>query len=464
MENSNLSAVSSLNDKREETQALIELDGASRVLSIPSFAWDLTVQQVLRVAGLTANEYLLNENVAPTAGSPAHVLGHQTLRSLVEGSQKDNGLQQDWVDFRAKMTALVYRQKYSITENDYQEINALFEDASEILGRSPIDSAEFHGAKQKALAERVEQLVADKSRMQSDFERTTQNLKQDLLKKTSEVEQVRSDAQRVSAEAAQSIQDMHRETARLQETSEANANARIEEARKTAVLETQRKLTELRDSLQGQISAAEGQRLVAEGELADLRARINAGEYVAKSELEALTEKLSAIRMSEVGMRNDLLAVNQQLTDERLISAGLREELARASQARVQEREHIESLEGRLATIINDRTQSAEFAVMHERLTLSKDENAALSAELVSQKGASQKLERKFHDVLGAYKELRKSGRQYCDSLKGQIGTLETKHAAIYRELTHVKIALAVTLTCGTGASIALVLKHMGVI
>jgi len=462
MDNSNSSAVTSLNDKREHTQALIELDGVSRLLGINSLAWDLSVQQVLRVAGLTANEYLLKESIAPSAGSPAEVLGHRTLRALVEGSKKDNGLEQDWTEFQSKLTALIYRQKYNVTENDYQEINDLFDDATQILGRAPVDSAEFHGAKQRALAERVEELLEDKNRLQADFERRNGALQQDLTRKTAEADQARGEVQRVSTDTARTIQEMRRETARLQEETESRADARVEEARKVASLETQRKLSELRDSLQTSITQAEGQRQVAEGELADLRTRINNGEYVTKAAVEEVNEKLSQLRMSELSMRNDLLAVNEQLTTERLTSASLREEVIKLNDARAQDRNQIETLESRLSNIIEDRTQTTEFAIMHERLTLSRADNGLLNSQLIAEQGRSKKLEGGLNDIRGAYKQLRISGRQYCDSLKSQIGTLQTEKDAIARDLSQVKMILAVTMTCGTGTAVAFCLKHLG--
>lgn len=462
MDNSNSSAVTSLNDKREQTFALAELDGASRLLAINSLSWDLSTEQVLRIAGLTANEHLLKDSVVPGTGSPAEVLGHKTLRSLVEGSKKDNGLEQDWSVFQAKMTALVYRQKYNVTENDYQEINALFDDATQILGRAPFDSAEFHGAKQRALAERVEELLGDKQRQQAEFDRKTSALQQDLVRKTSEAEQSRGEVQRISADAARSIQEMRRETARLQEETEVRADTRVEEARKVASIETQRKLTELRDSLQASITHAESQRQVAEGELGDLRSRIASGEYVSKAAMEEVNDKLSQLRMSEVGMRNDLLAVNEQLTTERLVSASLREEVSKLHEARSQDRDQIETLEARLSNIIEDRTQTTEFAIMHERLTNNRDMIADLNAQLATEQARTKKLEGGLNDVRGAYKQLRISGRQYCDSLKSQIGTLQTEKNAVSRDLSQIKVVLAVTLTCGTGTAIALCLKHLG--
>lgn len=462
MDNGNSSAVASLNDKREQAIALVELDGASRMLGINSLSWDLGTQQVLRVAGLTANEHLLKDNVAPGAGSPAELLGHRTLRALVEGSKKDNGLELDWTEFQAKMTALVYRQKYNLTENDYQEINALFDDATQILGRAPSDSAEFHGAKQRALAERVDQLVGENHRQQAEYDRKTSSLQQELTRKTGEAEQARGEAQRVSADAVRSIQEMRRDSARLQEETEVRADARVEEARKEASIETQRKLTELRDSLQASITQAEAQRQAAEGELKELQRRIAAGEYVTKATLEEINNKLGQLRLSEVNMRNDLLAVNEQLTAEKLVSAGLREEVTRLQDARIQDREQITTLETRLSTIIEDRTQTTEFAIMHERLTNNRDTIAELTTQLDTERSRSHKLEGKLNSVRGSYKQLHTSGRQYCDSLKTQITELQVEKNAVTRDLSQIKVVLAVTLTCGTLAAIAFGLKHLG--
>ena len=462
MDNSNSAAISSLNDKREHTQALIELDGASRLLGINSLAWDLPLKHVLSMAGLAANEYLLKESVATGAGSAAEILGHKTLRSLVESSKKDHGLEQDWADFQAKMTALVYQQKFNVTESDYQEINALFDDATQILGRAPLDSAEFHGAKQRALTERVDELLADKQRLVAEHDRKTSTLQQDLTRKAGEAEQARGEVQRISADAARSIQEMRRDTARLQEETEVRADARVEEARKIASQETQRKLTELRDSLQASISEAESQRRAAESELGDLRSRIASGEYVSKAVLEEVNDKLGQLRMSEVGMRNDLLAVNEQLTSERMISANLREEVSKLNEARSQDRDQIETLEARLSNIIEDRTQTTEFAILHERLTNNRDEISGLKGQISTEQARTKKLEGGLNDVRGAYKQLRISGRQYCDSLKSQISTLQTEKDAVSRDLSQIKVVLAVTLTCGTGTAIAFCLKHLG--
>lgn len=461
MENSTSSAVASLTEKREMTNALLELDGASRVLAIPSFAWDVVVQQVLRVANLSVNELLLSENVAPQPGSSADVLGHRSLRALVEGSKRDNGLEQDWLDFRAKMTALVYRTKFNISESDFKEINAQVEDACEILGRQPIDSTEFHGAKQKVLAERVESLLGEQQRLQHDFDRRFQSLQHDLTRKSSEAEQARSEAQRVAADAAQSIQAMRRETALLQERTETQANARIEDERNANLIETQRKLAEQRVSLEGDIAEALSQKQVAEGELNDLLARIQTGEYVARAEVKAIEDKLEQIRMSELSMRNELLTINQQLTDERLANASLREQVSQAAAARDLDQKHIEELEKRVSTIIHDRTQTTEFVVLNERLSYSREANTTLTAELNESRLLNEKLGRALNDVRGAHKQLRIDGRQYCDALKAQISVLDQKNSLLVRNLTQVKMVLAVAMTTGMGVTAVLVLKHL---
>jgi len=130
--------------------------------------------------------------------------------------------------------------------------------------------------------------------------------------------------------------------------------------------------------------------------------------------------------------------------------------------ARIQDREQITTLETRLSTIIEDRTQTTEFAIMHERLTNNRDTIAELTTQLDTERSRSHKLEGKLNSVRGSYKQLHTSGRQYCDSLKTQITELQVEKNAVTRDLSQIKVVLAVTLTCGTLAAIAFGLKHLG--
>src|SRR5690606_22624500 len=149
-------------------QLKIDLNSIIRSLSILS--WDLQVQQVITFADLAVNDSLLNETVALNPSSKPHELGHENLREFVTRSQEENGLGLKWDDFYPKMSSLVYRNHYAMHQRDHQEINALVEDATKILGHRPIDVAEYHAAKERALQLQIQTLQRDMGNRISDLQ------------------------------------------------------------------------------------------------------------------------------------------------------------------------------------------------------------------------------------------------------------------------------------------------------
>lgn len=465
MDKSNNNAiVHSFTDRKNAGQARIELDSARRCQSMSSFAWDLTVQQVLRLAGLPISDALLAEDLVPSTGSLANQLGHETLQSLVSKSEAEDGMGQDWSDFRERLTAVVYKQKYQITENEYREINNQVEDATQILGRAPMDGSEFHGAKQKALVEKIANVERESQFRISDLTDKNSALMRDMGRKQQELETSRQETQRLSQEAAQKITDMRRETAASMERTERMAEERVSREVERMTQEKLQALAQQREEISGAVREAESKRLVVEDELRTLQRKIDAGEYVPASVLENLNARLDASGLVEVELRNQLLSFNEQLTTEQHTTHALRQEIEALRFAASDDKQQIQTLEKRLSDVIEDRLGSTEFAVLQERLQMSRSENAQLTATIGQLQHENAKLERGISQFRGAHQTLKLEGRQYCNNLKEQLTQANQNNQNLVRQVSQTKLILGIVLASGVISSVALGLSLTGIL
>lgn len=466
MDNSKNSAVvHSLTDKRMTTQAHVELDGARRLLSMPTFSWNLAVQHILGMAGLDVSEALLVDEPPTAITSSAYQLGHTSVKSLIATPAEQDGMGLDWGEFREKLTAAVYKKKYQISDNDFREVNALVEDATAILGRAPIDVGEFHSTKERALSEKISNLTREHDSRVRAMADKQQSLTRELAQRQQELDTARSDQERLSQEVLQRINDMRRETAESQERIERQADLRISQETERVSRERDVALGQLREQISGQVAEANNQRALAESELKSIQDQIANGVYVPSSVVKALEEKLTKSNMAEVELHNQLLALNAHLVQEQQDSLSLRNQLETLLTSTSGDKEQIRVLEQRLRDVVDERLNgSTEFMLLQERLNMSRSEITALIQTNDSLKATNLKLERDYSEVSGAYTNLKAQGKEYCEHLRTINREACDRNTTLIKQFGQAKLMLGVVLVTGAGAAIALTLSMTGII
>lgn len=450
MESANPAVVSMVSHKIN-AQARIELDGVCRSLSMLS--WDLQVQQVLVFAGLPVSENLLLESVPLSGSSNATQLGHATLKDLVTASRENHGLALDWDDFQNKVTALVNRQKYAIQERDFSEINALVDDASTILGRKPVDVAEFHSAKQKALEDQVASIQRESQMRTAALQEKNTDLVRSLTDTKSEVAKLHDQNKSLMQESADRIASMTREMAVNQEIFERKAQDTIKQEALRLKAEHEAILAQSESEFNGKVAQAEALRLEADRRYADIQNRIERGDLVSASQIEEVNALLEQARNSETQLRNQLLEMNGALTDAHKKVQILTDEKSEANTRIETLNIHIGQLENRLSDIMEEKMGSSEFAVMQERLSMARNEIATLESQVQDMTRTSATQSRQFSELRGRFQEMRQVGGDHLKALHSQLKDNQERLVAVTSSYTQMRAALIIMTSLAMVAS-----------
>ncbi|WP_025562593.1 hypothetical protein [Psychromonas sp. SP041] len=121
--------------------------------------WTLQVQTLIKASGLPVGDVLLEKEAIIPVGSMAFGLGHKNLADFITGSHENLGVSWSWDKWLAYATAFRHKSFYEIHLNDPEEINAQYNDIKLILGRDPINSAEFHVAKEQNFNNQKSELI-----------------------------------------------------------------------------------------------------------------------------------------------------------------------------------------------------------------------------------------------------------------------------------------------------------------
>lgn len=419
MDDKNNQAVVSIESHKINSVSKTEVDSARSCLSILS--WDMQAQQIAGLCGLSSSSAILEEDAKPLPGSHADNLGHKTVRSLIESSAEKNGLGMSWDEFRPKLTARAYRDKFAIQENDYLEINSLIEDVKTELGRMPYDAAELHATIQKMLVSKIEQIKSEAEVNLKSLQEKQHNLIKEntRLSEESRSHQARMDS--VAEESARKIQDAYREAAKKIEENEQQAEAKREELKKQLEIESQESMKKLRAEMAEKMQRAEADILRVQNELNQVNAQIASGDLIKKEKIETLTadleravsQELIAQRTAE-DLRSTIASLEsriEQMTTER---SEFEAKLDDASA-------HIQELEGQLHGAMESRLNGPEFAIYQERLAHMREKNTQLSADLDAKTMLLEKAESERDQAKGRYQELHREGKAFVDNLQGQI-------------------------------------------
>lgn len=113
--------------------------------------WFYRVQSIIQATGLPANSDFSKQDMLLPSNSFSSRFGHKTLGEFILNSASSYGLEMGWPDWINQYTAFEFKNRFSIFENDISEVIAQVKDVELALGRMPINSAEYHKAKDDIL-------------------------------------------------------------------------------------------------------------------------------------------------------------------------------------------------------------------------------------------------------------------------------------------------------------------------
>lgn len=436
MEDNTQKTVVSINSHRANAQSRIEVEGTQRCIGMLS--WDVQVQQALALCGLHISDALLGDNVAPSANSHAKLLGHETIESLVSKPNSEDGLNLNWVDFRAQMSALVYRQKLAIEESNYQEINLLVKDATETLGHSPVNAAEYHRAKETVLKSNIASIQKESKTRIDDLQDRNKDLMRELNAEKAAATQMRTDRQALMEETASRIQQMTRELAIKQDGYQREAEHTIAQELKKAEATFNQALAAAKVDMAQQISEVQADMAEAETALAQVTSRIEAGELVEASRLVELNTRVEQAKEAEAALRRQMIGINDLLTQANKRADILEDEKAMLETTIKSMAEQMAMLELRMREQVEDKMSSSEFAVLHERLQVRKEEFEAqgriLAETNTKLENATLKLGEanvSISQLRGRFAQVKQLGSEHFKRMADQLQKVNDQHAEL---------------------------------
>lgn len=436
MEDNTQKTVVSINSHRANAQSRIEVEGTQRCIGMLS--WDVQVQQALALCGLHISDALLGDNVAPSMNSHAKLLGHETIESLVSKPHSEDGLNLSWSEFRAQMFALVYRTKLAIEESSYQEINLMVKDATETLGHPPVNAAEYHRAKESVLKSNIVSIQKDSKARIDDLQDRNKDLIRDLNAEKASANEMRVARQALMEETASRIQQMTRELAIKQDGYERDANDKIAQELKKAEAIFNQNLAAAKSEMADQIRSVQSDMAEAEAALSQVTGRIEAGELIEASRLVELSARIEQAKEAEAALRNQMIGINDLLTQANKRADLLEDEKVMLHSTIKNMAEQMAMLEQRMREQVEDKMSSSEFAVLHERLQVRKEEFEAQGL-LLSETGL--KLDDVTHKLTeannaisqlrGRFAQVKQLGSEHFKRMADQLQQVNDQHAEL---------------------------------
>lgn len=420
MEENTLKTVVSINSHRANSHSRIEIEGAQRCIGMLS--WDVQVQQALALCGLMHNsDTLLGDNVAPSANSPARLVGHETIESLVSKPINEDGLNLNWPEFRAQMFALVYRTKLAIEESDYKQINLQVKDATEILGHPPLSAAEFHRAKESVLNSTIKSIQKDNKARIDDLQDRNKDLMRDLNNEKTAANELRVARQALMEETASRIQQMTRELALKQDGYEREASSRITQELKKAEATFNSALAEAKADMVEEIGLLKNGMNEAELALAEVTTRIESGELIEASRLTELNDRVEQAKEAEAALRKQMVGINDLLTQANKRADLLEDEKAMLMGTIENMAVQMAMLEQRMREQVEDKMSSSEFAVLHERLQVRKEEYEAQTKVLNETRKSLDESKQQIGQLRGRFAQVKQLGSEHFQRMADQI-------------------------------------------
>lgn len=440
MDDKNNQAVVSMASHKTNSLSKTEVESARSCISILS--WDMQTQQIFALCGLSVSTAILEDGAEPLLGSHAANLGHKTVRELIESSEDSNGLGLSWDEFKPKLSARVFRDKFAIQESDYVEINNLVEDVSSELGRMAHDAAEFHGTKNRILMSKIEQIRIDSEANQKSLQETQRNLIKENTRLTEENRNNKEKLGSLSEESAKKIQDAYREAAKKIEENEQLVESQKQEMRRKIEQETEEQMDRAKGEMAAKIQKTEAQMLRVQSELSAIQSQIESGELVKKERVgtlmadleKAVSQELMAKRSAD-DLRSNIATMESRIKKITAEKGQVEAKLSETSK-------HIQGLEDQLRDSLETRLNGPEFAIFQERLAHMRESNTLLSAEVDAKSLLLEKAETERNQATGRYQELHREGKSYTESLKADISNQREAISAFKEQIKNISYDL----------------------
>lgn len=113
--------------------------------------WTFKIQSIIQSTGLPANVDFTQADTVLPSGSMASRFGHKTLGGYISSNNVNMGHGYEWSQWCKEVEAYQHKTKFGIYDNNVEEILKQVSDIEKALGRLPVDSAEFHKAKDEIL-------------------------------------------------------------------------------------------------------------------------------------------------------------------------------------------------------------------------------------------------------------------------------------------------------------------------
>lgn len=440
MDDKNNQAVVSITSHKINSVSKTEIESARSCLSILS--WDTQAQQISALCGLSLSPAILDEGASPLAGSHADNLGHKTVRSLVESPHDKDGLGLVWDEFKAKLAARVYRDKFAIQESDFIEINNLVEDVNGELGRMAHDAAEFHGTKHKMLMARITQVQIDAEANQKSLQETQHNLIKENTRLTEENRENQARMESVIEESAKKIQDAYREAAKKIEENEQLVESQKQELKRQLELDSENQIKLVKSEMEEKIQKSEAEMLRVQSELSSVKAQIAAGDLVKKEAISALSEDLEKAIDQELMAKRAADELRSNIVTLESHIKKVTDEKGQVENKLAETNKHIQGLEDQLRDSMETRLNSPEFAIFQERIAHMREKNTVLSAEVDAKTLLLEKAEKERNQAKGRYQELHREGVSFVETLKDEIKAQKSSATEFQHQLESVSMSL----------------------
>jgi predicted nuclease with TOPRIM domain len=236
--------------------------------------------------------------------------------------------------------------------------------------------------------------------------------------------------------------------AKQAEQLEKDHSQRVKDACLVIEQECEQKIAAEKLKFEGLVAAAVAERESAQQAVNEYKNRVSSGDLVEASVLEALNGKLEEAVSAESAVRGKFMELSDELTQthKRLELMGDENTLLQSKIDGLNEQ--ISQLEISMRELVEARSGSTEFAVLHERLDMRMQEIVKLKTELEKELKARKKAEGAVAVWKDRFLQLRAQGNGIIKTLKQRNVTLTAQYAAQFAGLKaengHFKIAMSV--------------------
>lgn len=270
--------------------------------------WSIVVQHIASAAGIPVSGMLEQETTPVSEHSLARRLGHATLKDFVQKGQSDGGLEIAWSEWSTMAKAQRLKGQFGIYADEPKEILAEYSDVAHILGRDPLDAADYHKAKDAVIIQRAK----DKER-QHNLQMSEMKERADSALSQAEQSRQHAHNEQKKAEHLQALLDQEIESTqrKIDEATKAKHSEKIK-----ALVEQKQEFEDLKASAIEAVRRESDLRLTEAFEQMDsLRSKYNSDNFVPKSDYEFVSEKLEKEQTQSQTYLQKIHALNMEMEE-----------------------------------------------------------------------------------------------------------------------------------------------------